>query len=169
MITTKEIANEILNFDDEKNLVEVKSDFREKVSELERIGHIENVWMSDEELQEKNPVKHTFTDGYYMREIFSPANQILISKIHKREHAYFLMKGELSILTEEGVFKIKAPHQGITKPGTKRVIYTHSDVTFITVHGTDKKTVEEVEEEVIAKDYSDPLITAEDLKLLKSI
>jgi len=152
-----------------EDLLAIKTEFRDKVSELERIGHDENVWMSDKELQEKNPVKHTFTDGYYMREIFSPAGQLLVSKIHKREHAYFLMEGELSILTEEGVFRIKAPHQGITKPGTKRVIYTHSDVSFITVHGTDKKTVEGVEEEVIAKDYNDPLVTAEDLKLLKSI
>ena len=152
-----------------EDVLAIKTEFRDKVSELERIGHDENVWMSDKELQERNPVKHTFTDGYYMREIFSPAGQLLISKIHKREHAYFLMEGELSILTEEGVFRIKAPHQGITKPGTKRVIYTHSDVSFITVHGTNKKTVEEVEEEVIAKDYNDPLVTAEDLKLLKSI
>ena len=152
-----------------EDILAIKTEFRDKVSELERIGHDKNVWMSDKELQERNPVKHTFTDGYYMREIFSPAGQLLVSKIHKREHAYFLMEGELSILTEEGVFRIKAPHQGITKPGTKRVIYTHSDVSFITVHGTDKKTVEEVEEEVIAKDYNDPLVTAEDLKLLKSI
>ena len=152
-----------------EDLLAIKTEFRDKVSELERIGHDENVWMSDKELQERNPVKHTFTDGYYMREIFSPSGQLLISKIHKKEHAYFLMEGELSILTEEGVFRIKAPHQGITKPGTKRVIYTHSDVSFITVHGTNKKTVEEVEEEVIAKDYNDPLVTAEDLKLLKSI
>ena len=152
-----------------EDVLAIKTEFRDKVSELERIGHDENVWMSDNELQERNPVKNTFTDGYYMREIFSPAGQLLISKIHKREHAYFLMEGELSILTEEGVFRIKAPHQGITKPGTKRVIYTHSDVSFITVHGTNKKTVEEVEEEVIAKDYNDPLVTAEDLKLLKSI
>ena len=152
-----------------EDVLAIKTEFRDKVSELERIGHDENVWMSDKELQERNPVKHTFTDGYYMREIFSPAGQLLISKIHKREHAYFLMEGELSILTEEGVFRIKAPHQGITKPGTKRVIYTHSDVSFITVHSTNKKTVEEVEEEVIAKDYNDPLVTAEDLKLLKSI
>jgi hypothetical protein len=32
------------------------------------------------------------------------------------------MKGEMSILTEEGVERIRAPHQGITKAGTKRII-----------------------------------------------
>jgi hypothetical protein len=78
------------------------------------------------------------------------------------------MQGEVSILTEKGVERLKAPHHGITRPGTKRVMYTHSDMVFITVHATDKKTVEEVEDEVIAKDFNDPLVTAEDFELLKN-
>jgi len=65
------------------------------------------------------------------------------------------MKGKMSILTESGIKTIEAPYHGITKPGTKRAIYAHEDCTFITVHATDKTTPEEVEEEVIAKDFSD--------------
>lgn len=161
----------MLSFDDAWNLGEelkVKSDFRERVADLEQIGLDENVWMSNEEFDKKNPLKHTFTDGCYVREVFAPADQLLITKIHKIEHPFFLMQGEVSILTEKGVERLKAPHHGITRPGTKRVMYTHSDMVFITVHATDKKTVEEVEDEVIAKDFNDPLVTAEDFELLKN-
>lgn len=140
--------------------------FRDKVAELEKKGYDENLWMSDEEQKKTNPLKHTFTDGCYIREIFTPAGQVIVTKIHKKDHPFFLMKGELSILTEDGVVNLRAPYQGITKVGTKRVIYTHTDCIFTTVHATDKLTVDEVEEDVIAKDFSDPLITAKEFELL---
>ena len=88
-----------------------------------------------EALDDYNPLKHTFADGCYIREIFSPANQLMVSKIHKKEHPYFLMSGKLSILTEDGVKHLVAPCNGITKPGTKRIIYTHTaSLIFPTVH-----------------------------------
>ena len=62
------------------------------------------------------------------------------------------MKGEMSILTEEGIQNIKAPYQGVTKPGTKRAIYTHEECIFITVHATENTTVEDVEEEVVEEE-----------------
>ena len=72
----------------------------------------------------------------------------------------------MSILTEDGVKTVKAPHNGVTPPGTKRVIFTHEDCVFITVHATDKKTPEEVEEDVIAKDFSDKEISLDDIEKL---
>ena len=79
------------------------------------------------------------------------------------------MQGEMSILTEDGIKHLKAPHHGITKPGTKRIIYTHTDCIFVTVHATDETDVAKIEEQVIAKDFQDPLITQEDMKLLTKI
>ena len=93
-----------------------------------------------EELHKLNPTKHTFAGGCYIREIFNPANMLITTKIHKKEHPFFLMKGKMSILTENGVETIQAPHHGVTKPGTKRAIFTHEDCVFITVHATDKET-----------------------------
>ena len=75
----------------------------------------------------------------------------------------------MSILTEDGIKHLKAPHHGITKPGTKRIIYTHTDCIFITVHATEETDVAKIEEQVIAKDFQDPLITQEDMKLLTKI
>lgn len=158
------------NFDEAWEIgqeIKKRKDFREKISAIEQQGHDNDIWMSEEELQERNPVKNSFADGCYIREIFNPANELLVTKIHKKEHPFFLMKGEMSVLTDEGIIHLKAPHHGITKVGTKRIIYTHTDCVFVTVHATELTDVKEIEEEVIAKDFQDPMITLDDLKLLK--
>ena len=87
-----------------------------------------------------------------------PAGQVLTSQIHKKKHPFFILTGKLTIASEDGVIDIEAPYHGITYPGTKRVIYTHEDTVFITVHATNKTTVEEVTKEVIAEDFNDPAV-----------
>ena len=99
------------------------------------------------------PLIHTFSDGLYIRQIKVPPKTLTVTKIHKQEHVFFLMKGTISVLTPDGVKKYTAPFQGITKVGTKRVIYHYDEVIFTTVHSTDKKTIKEVELQVIANDF----------------
>ena len=140
--------------------------FRNKIVEFEDKLNNSGFALSEKELHEKNPVKHSFADGCYIREIFNPAGELLVTKIHKKEHPFFLMKGKMSILTEDGVKHVQAPHHGITKPGTKRIIYTHTDCVFVTVHATDKTDVAEIEKEVIANDFNDPAISLEEFKQL---
>ena len=140
--------------------------FRNKIVEFEDKLNNSELALSQKELHEKNPVKHSFADGCYIREIFNPAGDLLVTKIHKKEHPFFLMKGKMSILTEDGVKHIQAPHHGITKPGTKRIIYTHTDCVFVTVHATDKTDVDEIEKEVIASDFNDPAISLQEFKQL---
>tara|TARA_R110002020_G_scaffold56070_3_gene155258 strand:+ start:1670 stop:2191 length:522 start_codon:yes stop_codon:yes gene_type:complete len=111
-----------------------------------------------------NPLKHTFANGLYIREIFMPKGQIISTGIHKIEHPYFVQKGDVSVLTDEGIIRIKAPYNGITKPGTKRLIYMHEDTIWITVHATDKLKPEDVLEDVLAKDFNDPDISIENMK-----
>tara|TARA_R100001594_G_scaffold138808_1_gene182679 strand:+ start:7626 stop:8231 length:606 start_codon:yes stop_codon:yes gene_type:complete len=140
--------------------------FRNKIMDLENQMISYPGSMSRKELHEKNPVKHSFADGCYIREIFNPAGELLITKIHKKEHPFFLLKGKMSILTENGVEHLEAPHYGITKPGTKRIIYTHTDCVFVTVHATEKKDIKEIEKDVIADNFDDPAISIEELKML---
>ncbi len=120
-------------------------------------------------LSKTNPVKSTFAGGCYIREIFNPAGELIVTKVHKVEHPFFLMEGCMSILTEKGVETISAPYHGITAPGTKRFIYTHTNCVFITVHATDKTSIEEVENEVVSNDYSDFDINTFNLELIKKI
>tara|TARA_R100000656_G_C3917193_1_gene122107 strand:- start:60 stop:635 length:576 start_codon:yes stop_codon:yes gene_type:complete len=102
-----------------------------------------------------NPLKHSFGDGIYVREIFNPAGELLVTKIHKYNHPYFLLSGEMSILDEEGEKRIIAPHYGITKAGTKRIIYAHTNCIFVTVHATDKKDVREIEKDILLDNFLD--------------
>jgi len=151
-----------------ENSLKQINEYRNKVLDLEQELLDSGVCYTGDELDKINPLKHSFGDGCYIREIFMPAGQVIISKIHKKLHPYFIMRGKVSILTDEGVQHIQAPYSGITKPGTKRVLYMHEDTVFITVSVTDKTDLKEIEDEVIAKDFQDPLITKADLELLKN-
>ena len=103
------------------------------------------------------PLHHSFGEGIYVREIFMPAGKLVISKIHKKAHPYFVLKGVLSVLTEEGPKLIRAPYYGMTPAGTKRVLYIHEDTVWITVHATDETDIEKIEEEIIAKNFDECL------------
>jgi len=159
------------NFDEAWEIgleVRQRKEFREKITELEdAIVSVQGT--TGEVMHKANPVKHTFAGGCYIREIYNPAHELIVTKIHKKEHPFFLMKGEMSILTEEGIQNIKAPYQGVTKPGTKRAIYTHEECIFITVHATENTTVEDVEEEVVCTKYEDKEYFADALEMLKEI
>ena len=140
--------------------------FRNSITEFHREFLEYDGVLTGEELEKKNPLKHTFADGLYIRELSFPANEFCVTKIHKKKHPFFLLKGKLSILSETGKVSLKAPYYDITLPGTQRVIYTHTPCTFVTVHATKQTEVDKVEEEVIAKDFNDPEISEHDLKLL---
>ena len=111
--------------------------------------------LTGEALEKLNPLKHSFADGCYIREIFNPKGELLVTKIHKVTHPFFLMKGDMSILMEDGIKRIRAPHHGITPAGTKRIIYCHEDCVFVTVHATKLTDIKAIEEEVIAKDFDE--------------
>ena len=110
-----------------------------------------------------NPLKHTIVGGLYIREIFMPKGQLISTGIHKKEHPYFILQGDVSVLTDQGIKRVKAPYHDITKPGTKRLIFIHEDTIWITVHATEKESVEEILEDILAKDFNDPDLNLEAL------
>jgi len=112
------------------------------------------------------PLRHSFGDGLYVREITVPAGMLVITKIHKKAHPYFVLKGDVSVLTEDGVKRIQAPFSGMTPAGTKRVCYCHTEVVWTTVHATEETDLVKIEEEIISKTFDDVLPDAERLKFL---
>jgi len=146
-----------------------KKDFRNKIKEVEQTMLDNPISMTGKELSNTNPVKHSFAEGCYIREIYNPANEIIITAIHAQSHPFFLLKGEMSILTHNGIEHIEAPHYGITKPGVKRVIYTHTPCNFVTVHATELTDPDEIVEAVTAETFEDPRITEEDMKLINQL
>jgi hypothetical protein len=103
------------------------------------------------------PLTHRFADGIYCREIRVPAGYLIVTKLFKQSHATFLLVGEVSILTEQGIQRIKAPCSLITSVGTKRVIYVHKACVWTTVHQNPKQLTDIglLEEDIIAKDYKE--------------
>lgn len=93
------------------------------------------------------PVHH-FADGLYARELFIPAGTIIVGKVHKRDHLNFLVKGDITVITDQGRKRMTAPCIIKSVAGVKRVGLTHEDTIWVTVHaieaeeGCDIETLE---------------------------
>lgn len=88
------------------------------------------------------PVTHRFTPGLYIREIHIPAGTLLTSAIHRTEHPFIISKGRIAVISEnEGRVIYEAPHCGITKPGTRRVLHAETDTVWTTFHATEETDV----------------------------
>lgn len=101
------------------------------------------------------PLIHAFAPGVYGRQIFIPKDTLVVGKIHKHAHLNFLMQGKVLVATEEGPKTYEGPLMMVSKAGTKRVVYTHTDTIWATVHLTQQTDLEKIEEEIIAKTYGE--------------
>jgi quercetin dioxygenase-like cupin family protein len=108
--------------------------------------------------QEELPVQHDFLDGVYMRTVFMKAGLIVVGKIHKQEHVAIISKGSATVLTENGVIEITAPYIFKSPPGARRALVIHEDMVWTTVHRSEHTDLEQLEEQLIAKDFNDPVL-----------
>lgn len=101
------------------------------------------------------PVTHHFADGQYAREIFIPKHSIVIGKIHKHAHPNVISLGDVTVVTEFGIKRMKAPLTFVSQPGTKRALITHEDTIWTTNHlnPTNTKDLLIIEEDIIAPTY----------------
>lgn len=124
-----------------------------------RIDELEAVMASNYPAVEC-PLNHLFTEGLYIREVSIPAGSLVTSKIHKTEHPFVVSKGKALVCIDKGEWMaVEAPYTGITKPGTRRVVYVIEDMVWTTFHANpDNLTeIEEIEDLVIEK-YDNPLL-----------
>lgn len=115
----------------------------------------------------------------YIRQVFNPAGSAIATKIHKQEHVFTISVGALMIRTGEGEWtERRAPYTGVTKPGTRRIIYAVEDTVFTTYHpldglGITERDPDAVEAAIIqAHDHAQPqpiLPAAEHDALLKAL
>jgi quercetin dioxygenase-like cupin family protein len=103
------------------------------------------------------PLKHLFSDGIYTREIFIRKGLFAIGKIHKSDHAFFLMKGKLLLCGEDGVKELEAPFYGTASAGTKRVAIALEDTVFVNVHPNPNniKEIEKLEDIFVVSSYEE--------------
>ena len=107
---------------------------------------------------------HRFTDGMYIREIFMPAGSLITSKVHKTEHPYIVSYGKVAVSIDGDDWdEITAPYTGITKPGTRRVLYILEDCIWTTFHRVDNMKSEyndlnDDEKENIVKEIEEKIL-----------
>lgn len=143
--------------------VMVAPTMREKVLALE--AHMKNLGLPH--IDDICPVRHHFSPGVYAREMFIPKGTIIVGKIHKHVNLNIMSAGELSVLTENGIERVRAPFTIVSPPGTKRVAYAHEDTVWTTIHGTDITDVDEIEERFIAQTEEDYIAFCEQQKQLQ--
>jgi len=92
------------------------------------------------------PMRHYFSPGVYAREITIPAGTLLTGRIHKYEQLNILSSGEISVLTEEGMKRVKAPFTIVSPAGTKRIAFAHTECVWTTILGTDETDPDKIEQ-----------------------
>lgn len=129
----------------------------------QRIDQLEKVMV--ENFQEVDcPLIHRFIDGVYIREIFMPKGSLVTSKIHRTRHPYIVTEGVVSVWVNGGKeVMIHAPFEGITEPGTRRILYIHEDCRWVTFHlNPDNEYLEDIENRIIEK-HENKLLTKNEL------
>jgi len=103
------------------------------------------------------PLKHTFADGIYVRQMSMGVGTLVVGAIHKHLHVWFLLQGHISVATEDNIEDYIAPCYVVSSPGVKRVIYANEDSIFVNVHKnpTNSQDIDYLEKEIVAQTYEE--------------
>jgi hypothetical protein len=126
-------------------------------SALDLAGSVEALKTELLKMEQFEPLtRSNFHGGMYCREVFRPAGCLIVGKVHKREHFYFVVFGTIVVTTDDGPQTITGPHLLCSAPGTRRAVYAQTDALCMTFHRTDATTVEEAELDLVEDDLSSP-------------
>ena len=136
---------------------------RSKILELEKIllnnvddknivGNSGEIVRSDE-----FPLKHTFADGIYIRQMEMRKDSVVVGAIHNHLHVWFLLTGHITVTTESSTEDYISPCYVVSTPGVKRVIYANEESIFVNVHKnpTNTKNLDELEAEIVSINYKE--------------
>lgn len=103
------------------------------------------VVMDQEFVRHDPPTTHHVVFPFYIRQIEMPQGFMCVTKVHGRRHAFCISKGRVVVKDEAGNSEvIEAPHYGITEPGTRRILFCETPVTWTTFHLSENLDVEQV-------------------------
>ena len=106
---------------------------------------------------DKFPLKHTFADGIYVRQMDMKADSLVIGAIHNHLHVWFLLTGHLAVYTEDAIEEFVAPCYVVASPGSKRVIYAIEDSIFVNIHKNPEniKDIKKLEAEIVSLTFEE--------------
>jgi mannose-6-phosphate isomerase-like protein (cupin superfamily) len=112
-------------------------------------------WLDTQQPYEPD-TRHHFHAGMYCREVWRDAGVMVIGKVHKKEHFYFIVSGTVAVTTDDGEEVITGPRVLKCKAGTQRAVFALTPVVTMTVHICKARTVEGAERELVEDDESSP-------------
>jgi hypothetical protein len=103
------------------------------------------------------PLKHTFADGVYVRQMDMKAGSMVVGAIHNHLHVWFLLTGCLAVATEDSIEEFVAPCYVLATPGSKRVIYAMEDSIFVNIHKNPNniENIDKLELEIVSKTFEE--------------
>jgi hypothetical protein len=127
---------------------------RQKIMDIQRACQ---ALPDGQRMDESPPLKHWLAPGIYAREIHLPAGTVVVGKIHRHRHFNIISKGSITCYTEFGLETHTAPASFISEPGTKRVVYTHEDAIWTTIHSNpaDETDIPTLEDMFTAFEYAE--------------
>jgi hypothetical protein len=163
-LTQNSLQTMIADFSSDAEITkELIASRRERIIELElamqQLPNAENMEQFNQDGTPQSRVTHHFGTGVYARELFIPAGNLIVSKIHRGKTFSCIAKGVISVICpHSGYNTYTGPHCFVSEPFTKRIVIAHEDTLWITSHGTDKTDLDEVEAEIIAIDFGDAIL-----------
>lgn len=114
------------------------------------------------------PLRHFYSHGVYLREMTMPAGAVVTGKVHKYDNAHIISKGDVSVQTDEGLIRIRAPFTFIAKAGSQRAFFAHEETVWTTIIGTDEKNPEAIEKAFLVETYDQYQLFCDEQKLIES-
>jgi len=137
----------------------------EEFSTQDRLNQFDSMLIASPQVE--CPLEEQFTPGLYIRERFVPAGTLFTTYTWKETHPFRCIIGELLIWESgKGWQLFEAPCKGITKKGTKRVVYAITDVIWETLHANPTNTKDpKLLHDMLFKSYDNPYV--DEAKLLE--
>ena len=115
--------------------------------------------------RDKAPLKHHWTPKdpdygcySYAREMFMPKGMVVVGAIHKKAHLTFLMKGTMTVVSEDGGKRtLTGPMTFVSPAGVKRAFHILEDSILVCVHLTatsGEDNLDPIWDEVISPTYA---------------
>ena len=138
------VKNEISS---RSKILELEKTLLDNVDEENIIGNKGEIVRS-----EKFPLKHTFADGIYVRQMTMKQDSVVVGAIHNHLHIWFLLTGHITVATEDSTEDYIAPCYVVSTPGVKRVIYANKESIFVNIHKnpTNSQDIKWLEKEIVA-------------------
>lgn len=103
---------------------------------IDKINRLENFLLAQPQVEV--PVKHYVLDGIYYREITIPRGAFCTGSTYKNAHIHFLIRGDMTVLTQDGLKRVTGAQSFVSPAGVKRAGYAHEETVWAAVFRTDE-------------------------------